>query len=92
MQNQTTVADRPNDQPQWTEVVARAQTDPTFRQQLLAYPERTLQEFGFSAPEGVRIVIHEFDPNEQHLFLPPHDVMLGVLPVTSYGTPKNKEE
>ena len=72
----------------WDALIERAQSDAEFRQALLAAPVETLLSAGIDVPEGGRVVFHEYDPNEQHLFLPPRDALLGLLPVTRYGTPK----
>jgi hypothetical protein len=42
-----------------------------FRQKLLAQPNETLLSCGVEVAAGVRITVHEFDPNHQHMFLPP---------------------
>lgn len=72
----------------WDQIIEKAVTDTIFRAQLIAWPEQTLREAGIVVPEGGRIVIHEFDPYEQHIFLPPRDVQLGHAPVTTIGATK----
>jgi hypothetical protein len=66
----------------WNSVIARAQVDPAFRQQVLADPKTALQEMGVVLPEGVRVVFHEFDPYEQHITLPPSDAAIAGPAIT----------
>ncbi len=51
-------------------MLAQAHADETYRQQLFAHPEQTLRDAGIEVPKGTKIVFHEFDPTERHIFLP----------------------
>ena len=54
------------------QLVSRATEDADFRAQLLADPRGLMkQEFGIDVPEFINFRVHENDPNEFHLVLPP---------------------
>jgi hypothetical protein len=59
------------DQRRFDEAVSKAYIDQDFRARLIADPNGTLAEEGVVFPENVRIMVHEFDMNERHIFLPP---------------------
>lgn len=56
---------------QWDAVILRATADKAYRAALLNSPEEVLRREGIELPEGVRVIIHEFDLNESHVVLPP---------------------
>jgi hypothetical protein len=51
--------------------VAKAWLDREYREQFLADPARALREAGIEVPEGVRVTVREFDPDEYLIFVPP---------------------
>jgi hypothetical protein len=51
-------------------LVHRATVDREFREKLKTDPHAALAEYDLKST-AERIVVHEFDPNEQHLILPP---------------------
>ena len=54
------------------QLVLRATEDVDFRAQLVADPRSVIkQEFGIDVPEFINFRVHENDPNEFHLVLPP---------------------
>jgi hypothetical protein len=55
---------------QWNDMIQRATIDSEFREELIREPKKTLEEFGIFAGEG-EVIIHEFNSQERHLFLPP---------------------
>lgn len=53
------------------QLIAKAQSDETFRQQLIQQPKETLeQELGFTLPEQVQVKVIEETPNTIYIFLP----------------------
>jgi hypothetical protein len=53
------------------EIISRAWSDETFKQQLLSDPKRTIEsELGVTLPEEIEIHIHEQTPTVLHLILP----------------------
>src|SRR5438874_2249526 len=56
---------------QWGQLVARAWTDPAYKQRLLADPAAGLAEQGLTVPAGVAVQVHETTPAVVHLVLPP---------------------
>ena len=70
---------------QWDQVLERAHGDQEFRRRLLAEPEAALSETGIRLAEGQRVTIHEFDPDDLHLFLPPAHADLAEAPTTFMG-------
>jgi Nitrile hydratase, alpha chain len=55
---------------QWGQVVARAWSDETFKQRLLAEPKAVLAEAGLPIPPNVTVLAHEATPTHLHLVLP----------------------
>ena len=54
----------------------RAAGDAEFRSRLLADPKTAVkEEFGFDAPAGLSIEVHEQTSKVAHLVLPPSDVL-----------------
>ena len=82
MSDPNKAASQQDHQSLWTSVIARAQADPAFRQQVLTNPETALQEMGVVLPEGVHVVFHEFDPSEQHVVLPPSNAAIAGPAIT----------
>ncbi|WP_447985840.1 hypothetical protein [Nitrospira sp. Nam74] len=60
----------------WEALLQRAAKDQTFRRELIEDPKRALLDAGFQIPAEVRVVVHDYNPQEQHLFLPPADAQL----------------
>jgi len=54
----------------WRRVVARAWSDPHFKDELLRQPDQVLARAGIECPAGARFVIVENDPTQLHLVLP----------------------
>src|SRR5207248_2437979 len=59
---------------QWGQVVARAWSDETFKQRLLADPQAVLAEAGMAIPPNIAMQVHEATPTQFHLVLPPPPV------------------
>jgi hypothetical protein len=55
----------------WGQLVARAWSDETFKQRLLADPKAVLAEAGVPVPPNVTLQMHEATPTQIHLVLPP---------------------
>lgn len=60
----------------WEALLQRVMKDEQFRHKLIENPKQTLREAGFDIPDEVNIIVHEYNPREQHLFLPPADFKL----------------
>src|SRR4051794_37093251 len=56
---------------QWSEVVARAWSDESFKQRLLSDPGAVLAEAGLPIPRNLQVQVHEATPTQFHLVLPP---------------------
>lgn len=54
----------------WRRVVARAWSDPCFKEELLRSPQEVLARAGIESPPGARFVVVENDPSCLHLVLP----------------------
>ncbi|WP_431857957.1 NHLP leader peptide family RiPP precursor [Azospirillum sp.] len=52
-------------------IFEKAQTDPSFRERLLADPNATLATEGVPVPPGFTVVVVEDTPTRMHLVLPP---------------------
>lgn len=52
-------------------ILEKAQTDPSFREKLLADPAATLAGEGLAVPPGFTVVALEDTPTRMHLVLPP---------------------
>jgi hypothetical protein len=52
------------------QVIAKAWTDPTFKQRLLAEPKAVAQEYGISIPSGLEVRVVENTPTLVHIVLP----------------------
>lgn len=55
----------------WDRLLLRASADEQFRNTLLDSPREVLTSGGIEIPRDTSIIVHEFDPQEFHLFLPP---------------------
>ncbi len=55
----------------WAQVVAKAWTDPKFKEQLLKDPTKTLATMGIEIPAGQKVEIHTGSERIVHLVLPP---------------------
>ena len=54
------------------DIAARAGSDETFRQRLIADPKAALaEEMGISLPEGFDVEVHEEGGTKAHIILPP---------------------
>jgi hypothetical protein len=53
------------------DVTREATLNPEMGKRFIADPKAVLAEKGIELPQGVRITVHEFDPNDKHFFLPP---------------------
>ena len=56
---------------QWGQIVARAWTDPAFKQRLLANPTDALREGGIDVPADTEVRVIEDTEQVRHLVLPP---------------------
>lgn len=56
---------------QWGQIVAKAWTDESFKQRLLADPHAVLKEQGLAAPAGVQLRVVENTSQQIYLVLPP---------------------
>src|SRR2546430_2161680 len=56
---------------QWGRLVARAWSDETFKQRLVADPKAVLAETGLAVPANLTLEVHEETPTHLHLVLPP---------------------
>ena len=65
------MVDRVNFQRAYGKVVARAWTDPEFRALLLNDPRTALASVGVEYPADIEVFVHENNPSEMHLVLPP---------------------
>jgi hypothetical protein len=63
---------------QWNVVIQRTTIDPEFREKLIRNPKSTLEDVGILIEDG-EVIVHEFDPQERHLFLPPLVTNQGVI-------------
>jgi hypothetical protein len=54
----------------WRHIVARAWSDPHFKEELLRQPDQVLARAGIECPDGARFVVVENDPTQLHLVLP----------------------
>jgi len=54
----------------WRHIVARAWSDPHFREELLRQPELVLARAGIECPDGARFVVVENSSTQLHLVLP----------------------
>ena len=54
----------------YARVIARAWSDPKFRQRLLDDPAQALKVFGVDVPDGVSLVLVEDSAAVQHLAIP----------------------
>lgn len=69
-------------------IMEKAAQDDDFRQGLLSDPKATIsREFDVAIPDGLRIVVHENDPDTVHLPLPakPQVLSEGQLDQVSGG-------
>jgi len=60
----------PERQAGWRNVVAKAWSDDSFKQQLIDDPNAVLAANGVDVPAGVNIVVVENEPDRIHLVLP----------------------
>ena len=69
------------------QIIAKAWSDPDFKQQLIDQPEETLKSHGASLPEGKQIQIHSDDEQTLHLVIPerPKDLTDEQLNAASGG-------
>jgi hypothetical protein len=51
--------------------VCRAWVDDDFRVLMLSDARSAFEQEGVVFPQGVRVTVHEFSPNDRHYFLPP---------------------
>src|SRR5262249_48920714 len=58
-------------QKKWSELVAKAWTDPALKQRLLADPQAVLAEQGMPVPAGAKVIVHESSAEAIHLVLSP---------------------
>lgn len=54
----------------WAKVVAKAWSDPAFKEKLMKNPQQILKEYDIAVPAGKRIVIQEESNDTLQLFLP----------------------
>ncbi|MBP2229599.1 hypothetical protein J2847_002898 [Azospirillum agricola] len=54
-----------------TSILAKSQTDPSFRERLLADPAATLAAEGMAVPPGLTVAVVEDTATKTHLVLPP---------------------
>lgn len=54
----------------YSKVIAKAWSDPQFKEKLLKNPESTLQAEGFEIPQGTKIILHENTDKELYLVIP----------------------
>lgn len=58
-------------QKKWAQVLAKAWSDPNFKQKLLKNPEQALREMGIVLPANKKIEVHESTEKVVHLIIPP---------------------
>jgi hypothetical protein len=56
---------------QWSQIVARAWSDPAFKSRLVSDPAAVLREQGVELGSGVQVKIHEASDQVCHFVLPP---------------------
>ena len=59
------------DQQRFDDAITRAWVDQEYRRRLISDPKKTLREAGVEFPKSVKVHVHEFDPDDRHIFLPP---------------------
>ena len=65
-----------------TQLIEKANTDPTFRRRLLDDPKAALSDFlGVALPPGMTITVLEEQPGQHVLVLPPAPPELDALPL-----------
>jgi hypothetical protein len=55
----------------WNEIHQQISSDPKQREDLKSDPVKFLGQVGVKVPDGVKINVVEFDPNNLYLILPP---------------------
>ncbi len=55
----------------WESLMQKAQIDPVFRAQFLAYPAQVIRREGYRLPPNVEVTVIEYDPNQAIVLLPP---------------------
>ncbi len=55
----------------WGKIHQQISIDPTQREELKSDPVKFLSQAGVKVPDGVKINVVEFDPNNLYLMLPP---------------------
>ena len=55
---------------QWSQIVAKAWADESFKRRLLAEPATVLKEQGIAVPSGVQVKVVEDTETVRHLTLP----------------------
>jgi hypothetical protein len=56
---------------QWSQIVARAWSDPAFKSRLVSDPASVLREQGVELDSGVQVQVHESTERVCHFVLPP---------------------
>jgi hypothetical protein len=74
----------------WDRLLLRVSTDASFREKLLTSPNQVLLACGIELPANVKITVHEFDLNHQHIFLPPAGTPV-AKPAVTRSSPTMKE-
>ena len=54
----------------WTKIIAKAWSDPKFKEDLLKNPEKVLSAQGVTIPSGTRVVVNENTKSAFYLTLP----------------------
>jgi hypothetical protein len=59
-----------NDRKAYAKIIAKAWSDPKFKEQLLKDPEAVLKKNGIEIPKGEKIQVHESTSKILHLVIP----------------------
>jgi hypothetical protein len=51
--------------------ITKAGIDLAFRKKLLANPKDALKEVGIDLSESTKVTVHDYSPDDHHIFLPP---------------------
>jgi hypothetical protein len=51
--------------------ITKAGIDLEFRKKLLADPKKALKGLGIDLPESTKVTVHDYSPDDHHIFLPP---------------------
>ena len=57
-------------QEMYSKVIAKAWSDPRYKEELLKNPESTLQSEGFEIPKGVKVIVCENTDKELYFVIP----------------------